>query len=79
MFRESTRREARTRGLSGWVQNLADGRVEAVFDGEEADVQAALRWCHRGPSRARVDNVEVEWESPADDFEGFEVRDGWTW
>jgi uncharacterized protein YfaS (alpha-2-macroglobulin family) len=69
MFRESTRREAQARHLSGLVRNLHDGRVEAVFDGHEPDVQAMIQWCHRGPSRARVDNVQVDWETPGDEFD----------
>lgn len=63
-FRTSTRREAKRRNLKGWVKNLRDGRVEAVFEGPEEKIQELIEWCHKGPSAARVENVEVEWEEP---------------
>jgi acylphosphatase len=59
-FRESTRREASALGLSGWVQNLPDGRVEAHFEGDEAAVEAAIAFIRRGPEHARVSDVTVE-------------------
>ena len=79
VFRESTRREAEAHGVSGWVRNLPDARVEAMFEGEEADVQALVQWCHRGPSRARVDRVLVEWEPYTGEFEDFQIYFGWAW
>jgi acylphosphatase len=59
-FRESTRREASALGLSGWVRNLPDGRVEAHFEGDEAAVEAAIAFIRRGPEHARVSDVTVE-------------------
>jgi acylphosphatase len=56
-FRESTRRRANELGLSGWVRNLPDGRVEAEFEGPELAVRAALRFVEVGPEHARVDAV----------------------
>lgn len=64
-FRYATQRQAGRLGLSGWVRNLPDGRVEAVFQGHPDVVAAAVAWCHRGPRRARVDRVEVRHEPPA--------------
>ena len=58
-FRASTVATARALGLSGWVANRADGSVEAVAEGDDADVAAFVRWCHHGPPAARVDRVEV--------------------
>ena len=58
-FRESTREEAERLGVAGWVRNLEDGRVEAVFAGPEAAVQALVAWCHHGKGQARVSGVEV--------------------
>jgi acylphosphatase len=55
------------------VKNLDDGRVEAVFEGEEADVEAMVNFCHEGSNRANVTDVEVTYEDP-DGLEGFEVR-----
>jgi len=79
VFRESARREADAHCVSGWVRNLPDGRVEAVFEGEEADVHTLIRWCHNGPSRARVDHVQVEWEPHTSEFEDFQIYFGWSW
>jgi acylphosphatase len=59
-FRESTRRRASELGLSGWVRNLPDGRVEAEFEGEADAVEAALGFVAEGPTHARVDSVDVE-------------------
>ena len=72
-FRMETRRAAGERGLTGWVRNLADGRVEAVFEGLEADVRSMLSWCETGPPLARVDKTVVEWESVGEDFDAFSI------
>ncbi len=63
-FRESTRQFAESAGLTGWVRNLADGRVEAVFTGERADCEKALAYVRKGPQAASVESVEHRWESP---------------
>ena len=72
-YRASTREAAREAGVDGWVRNLRDGRVEAVFEGEEDDVEALVEWCHEGSSAASVDGVAVDYEEPAG-LDGFEVR-----
>ncbi len=72
-FRMETRRAAEERGVEGWVRNLPNGKVEAVFEGEDAKVQSMLQWCETGPPLARVNRVEVENETPADEFEGFRI------
>jgi len=71
-FRASCAREARAHGVAGWVRNASDGRVEAVFEGSDAAVEAMVEWCRTGPAHARVDAIEVEREAPAGD-EGFHV------
>lgn len=73
-FRAHTRDKARSLGLKGWVKNLWDGRVEAIFEGEEEKVEEMIKWCHKGPRFSRVDNVEVKFEKPSGEFSGFEVR-----
>ncbi len=73
-FRFYTREEAQRLGLTGWVRNLRDGRVEAVFEGEAAALEAMLAWCGRGPAAARVDELEVIRESAGGEFSGFNVR-----
>lgn len=63
-FRESTRREAQALGLRGWVRNLADGRVEALFVGPKGACEDALAFVRVGPPRAAVSGVEWRWEKP---------------
>jgi acylphosphatase len=63
-FRDTCRREARSRGVSGWVRNAADGSVEAAFEGEPAAVEALIDWSHRGPRGAEVTTVDVIEEPP---------------
>lgn len=72
-YRASAQREAAARGLAGWVRNLPDGRVEAVFEGPESAVDAAVAWARRGPDRAIVTSVEVTDEAP-EGLLGFGVR-----
>ena len=72
-YRATTRDTARERGVDGWVRNLDDGRVEAVFEGPEAAVESMLEWCHTGSPKARVDDVDVEYGDPGG-IEGFEIR-----
>ncbi len=73
-FRFYTREEAQRLGLTGWVRNLDDGRVEAVFQGEAGAVEAMLAWCRQGPSAARVDDLQVTREVATGEFQGFGVR-----
>ncbi|MGH3152398.1 MAG: acylphosphatase [Streptosporangiaceae bacterium] len=63
-FRDTCRRKAEEYGVAGWVRNLPDGRVEAVFEGLAGDVRRLLEWAHRGPRLADVDDVAVELEPP---------------
>ena len=73
-FRQSTVEMARPLGVSGWVRNLPDGSVEALFEGERALVERAVAWCRQGPPRARVDDLTVTWlDGPAECAE-FAIR-----
>ncbi len=72
-FRDSCRNEALARGVTGWVRNCAAGSVEAVFEGSPEAVDQMISWCHKGPPRARVDNVELTAE-PVQNETGFLVR-----
>ena len=71
-FRAYVEREAKTRSLMGWVRNRSDGSVEAVFCGEEEDVQSMIVACHRGPRMSLVRNVKSE-QHPPGDWRGFDV------
>jgi acylphosphatase len=73
-FRDSTRQEAERHRLAGWVRNLPDGRVEAVFQGERPACERALDFVHRGPRSARVEKVEFQWDEEEEGLTGFEVR-----
>ncbi len=75
-FRGSTKRRARELGVSGWVRNLPDGRVEVVFEGEEAAVGAALDYVRRGPPGAAVGDVEIADEPFTGDEGRFRIRRG---
>ncbi len=61
-------------GLTGWVRNLPDGRVEAVFEGKEEDVEKAIAECYKGPPAAHVTNVDVIREPYRGEFRVFEIR-----
>lgn len=73
-FRANTREEASSLGLSGWVRNCLDGRVEAVFEGEKDKVEKILKWCKKGPPGAMVRNVEENWEEATDEFDTFSIK-----
>jgi acylphosphatase len=73
-FRDSTRKEAESRGVAGWVRNCDDGSVEALFEGPADAVEAMVEWCRSGPSRADVEDMDVSLEEDPDGLEGFEVR-----
>jgi acylphosphatase len=73
-FRDSTRQKAEELGLAGWVRNMPDGQVEALFEGPPEKVEEIVSWCKEGPQRASVENVDADFESAGGDLEGFEVR-----
>lgn len=72
-FRDTCRHQAASHQVAGWVRNLPDGTVEAVFEGEPSDVEAMTNWCRGGPAYAQVERVDVE-EQPPTGERGFEVR-----
>jgi acylphosphatase len=72
-FRASTAKQATRAGVDGWVRNLEDGRVEALFEGEPDAVNEAIDFCSRGPESARVDRIETLEETP-ENLEGFQIR-----
>ena len=72
-FRDTCRRKAEEYGVAGWVRNLPDGRVEAVFEGLDDNVGRLLDWAHRGPRMAVVQDVAVAPEPP-EGLDAFRVR-----
>ena len=73
-YRWSCNREARAVGLTGWVRNLPDGRVEAVLQGTREQVERMIKWCYRGPSEAQVSDIAVSYEDALEDFKDFGIR-----
>lgn len=73
-FRSETRYEAQKRDVKGWVRNLRDGRVEAVFEGEQEAVKELVEFCKRGPHGAKVRHVEMMWESYTGEPKDFQIR-----
>ncbi len=73
-FRDSTRQKAEELGLAGWVKNLPDGSVEAVFEGPSDKVREMVGWCEEGPRNASVEDVDSDFETSGGDLRGFEVR-----
>ena len=73
-FRYYTYHEALKLGLKGWIRNLRDGSVEALFVGPPESIERVLAWCKLGPPAAQVDEVQVEWQDPSAKPEAFQVR-----
>jgi acylphosphatase len=72
-FRDSVRRRAESRGVSGWATNRSDGAVEAVFEGDADAVSSLVEYCREGPRAAEVDDVEV-FDEELEGLTGFEIR-----
>lgn len=73
-FRVETRNAVqRIGGVSGWVRNLIDGTVEAVFEGETDKVNAVLKWCETGPSGAKVDHLNIKPGTYTGEFNSFNI------
>ena len=72
-FRDTTRQTAQAEGVDGWVRNLKDGRVEAVFEGPAEAVESMVEFCHEGSPAANVTGVDVEY-GEQEGVEGFRVR-----
>ena len=72
-FRFRTQSQAESLGLKGWVRNLSDGRVEALFEGDDQEVSAMVSWCRKGPSMAHVTDVEISDEAYKGDFTDFRI------
>lgn len=73
-FRAATQHQAQQLGLTGWVRNCPDGTVELLAEGEQADVQDLVVWCHHGPTAARVTHVQVDWDEASRNLPPFEIR-----
>lgn len=72
-YRVSAKKMADKIGVKGWIRNLPDGRVEAVFEGDEDAVKRMISWCWVGPPGAKVINIDVEWEEYLEEYKDFRV------
>jgi acylphosphatase len=72
-FRAYTKERAIDYGVSGWVKNRRDGRVEAVFEGDKKAIEKLIDDLKRGPPHGRVDNIDVGYEDYLDELRGFHV------
>jgi len=72
-FRANTCKQARSLGLTGWVRNLPDGRVESVFEGDPLACDAMLAWCRSGTPPARVDRMDAVEERPNGEYADFAI------
>jgi len=75
-FRAFTRDAAVREGVAGWVRNLSDGRVEAVFEGDADRVERMVLWCHEGSPLSHVDHVDVRNEVPSGEWSNFDIKIG---
>lgn len=72
-FRQALKAKAKQNKVNGWVRNLRDGRVEAVFEGDDEKVATLIEWCHAGPANAIVEDVEIRNEDYENEFSKFDV------
>lgn len=75
-FRQNTKNKAKSLGVAGWIKNLSDGRVEAIFEGEKDKIEELIGWAKRGPMFSRIDGVEVIKEGYQGEFKDFEIMRG---
>jgi len=73
-YREFVKRQARKLGLTGWVRNLSDNRVEVLAQGQENSLKKLISICEKGPFFSDVKNIAIEWQEPQEQFESFEKR-----
>lgn len=73
-FRQNALKKAKSLGISGWIKNTKDGRVEAIIEGEEEKINTMIEWLKIGPPLARVKNIEIIWEKAKEEFQDFEIQ-----
>ena len=74
-FRANTENKAIEIGINGWVRNVEDGTVEAVFEGEKDKIKMIITFCEKHQPYARVDNVNITWDEYQNEFDEFEIKD----
>ena len=76
-FRKFVKYHAKKRLVTGWVQNLSDGRVEAILQSEDKQaIEAIINAAYKGPYLSDVTGIETHWDAPEGHFLEFEIRKG---
>lgn len=73
-FRANTKNKAEQLGITGWVRNTDDGKVEALFEGEDDNIKEILEWCKHGPTMAKVTDVRVKKNFDQDEYNSFSIK-----
>lgn len=73
-YRASTQQQARMLGVTGYCQNLDDGRVQVVAEGMPDHLQQLLEWCWQGPAQAEISAIDVDKDLPTDEWQDFQIR-----
>jgi len=73
-YRNNTFKQAKKIGVNGWVRNLGDGKVEAVFEGGKQEVEKIINWAKKGPLFANISDFKIEWQEPKEEFKNFEIK-----
>ena len=73
-FRDNALKRAKSLGVTGWVKNLFDGRVELILEGEKEKVEEMIQWAKKGPILAKVNGAEIEWQEWKGEFDSFGIR-----
>lgn len=73
-FRANTKNKAEQLGITGWVRNTDDGKVEALFEGEDDLIKEMLEWCKHGPTMAKVTDVKVKKNPDQDEYNSFLIK-----
>lgn len=73
-FRGSAKEKAEKLGISGWIKNLRDGRVEAIFEGDKENINKMIEWAKKGPIGAKIEDFNLSWEDYKGDFSEFSIE-----
>ena len=73
-FRANTKNKAEQLGITGWVRNTNDGKVEALFEGEDDNIKEMIEWCKHGPTMAKVTDVRVKRNPDQDECNSFSIK-----
>ena len=73
-YRASTKSRAEQLGIRGWVRNTSDGKVEAIFEGEEELVEKMINWCYQGPPNAKVEDIKITKKESTNKYDSFSIK-----